>query len=136
MKFMGRKEILQLFPECRVPDQVRTVLVEAGVMIATPTDDEVLMYSWDMHTFAAVPDGVIMALYSEMQDFALWYEERIRCLEMDDLPRLSIQDYTMLYERHRLTPEAAPAALITTDTLEGYAKAFARRFISQWRRYQ
>ena len=136
MKFMSRKEILQVFPECRAPDTVRTALVDAGIMTSATSEAGEIIYTWALGTFAGIPDNVLSILYSELQEFTFWYEERTRFLASDDKAELPIWEFARLYEKYRLNLGVAPAFLITADVLETYAKAFARRFIAQWRRYQ
>jgi len=105
-----RKEILQLFPYCRVPEPVRDKFVEAGIITGLQTLGGLVQYEWNLASFAAMDDRTLSALYSELIAFYMWYKECERF----------IQEY----------PSKADE-----EDLEAAAVRFTRLFINQWSRY-
>lgn len=147
MKKLSRADALKLLPGVEVPEDVAKRFAEVGVMTKTVTTDAddvtTVTYSWNMETFARVPDEVITTLYTELRNFVADYAERVAYKDLDESEKekLTITEYTELYERKgEWKPErkdaAPPIELTTEDVLATFAAAFARRFIYQWRRYQ
>lgn len=143
MKKLSRADALKLLPVVEVPEDVAKRFAEAGIMTKTVTTDAddvtTVTYSWNMETFASVPDDVLTTLYTELRNFILDDTEREKYLDLDESRKkeLSVSQATALYEMQRELRSEPPVLEITTkDMLEIFASSFARRFIYQWRRYQ
>ena len=143
MKKLSRADALKLLPGVEVPEDVAKQIAEDGVMMKTVTTDAnnvtTVTYSWNMETFASVPDEVLTTLYTELRNFVLDYAEREKYLELDESQKeeLSIQQYTELYEmKWKLYGEPPALEVTTKEMLDAFAASLARRFIYQWRRYQ
>jgi len=107
---MTRKEILHLFPYCRVPEPVREKFLEAGIINGLQTQSGPAQYEWNLASFIAMDDRTLSALYSELNTFYAWYKECERF----------IQEF----------PSKADE-----EDLEAAAVRFTRLFIHQWSRY-